>query len=175
MKCDCYYEYPDGYKGMYGNRGVCYGTKECDPCSCGGDKSKCDFYPERRKGTCKWCVHVTTPVSESFYWCKRNPDRGTKCPFDGDYSKCNDIAEVEKMGVMKTADMYLAAQADGKTYITGDMAYSAKEGLFDPDNGKKWPMDAFGSFKELMEYEWSELKIMTKREAELSLGVRIVD
>lgn len=22
----------------------CIGTKECDPCSCGGDRRKCDFY-----------------------------------------------------------------------------------------------------------------------------------
>lgn len=24
--------------------GVCYGTKECEECSCGGDRLKCDFY-----------------------------------------------------------------------------------------------------------------------------------
>lgn len=24
--------------------GKCSGTKECEECSCGGDKSKCDFY-----------------------------------------------------------------------------------------------------------------------------------
>ena len=24
--------------------GFCLGTKECEECSCGGDKSKCDFY-----------------------------------------------------------------------------------------------------------------------------------
>ena len=29
--------------------GVCWGTKETDECSCGGDKTKCDFYPEVRK------------------------------------------------------------------------------------------------------------------------------
>ena len=29
--------------------GVCYGTKEMDECSCGGDAAKCDFYPEKRK------------------------------------------------------------------------------------------------------------------------------
>lgn len=28
--------------------GVCWGTKECDECRCGGDESKCDFYPEVR-------------------------------------------------------------------------------------------------------------------------------
>ena len=29
---------------------VCWGTKEQDRCSCGGDKSKCDFYPLKRMG-----------------------------------------------------------------------------------------------------------------------------
>ena len=29
--------------------GVCWGTKECEECHCGGDKSKCDFYPEVRE------------------------------------------------------------------------------------------------------------------------------
>jgi hypothetical protein len=28
--------------------GVCWGTKECERCSCGGDETKCDFYPEKR-------------------------------------------------------------------------------------------------------------------------------
>lgn len=39
--CKCYYsEY--GY-------GVCWGTKEREACSCGGDRSLCDHYPESRK------------------------------------------------------------------------------------------------------------------------------
>jgi hypothetical protein len=29
-------------------RHTCWGTKECDECTCGGDPSKCDFYPEKR-------------------------------------------------------------------------------------------------------------------------------
>lgn len=29
--------------------GVCWGTRECDQCTCGGDETKCDFYPEVRK------------------------------------------------------------------------------------------------------------------------------
>ena len=28
--------------------GVCWGTRETDECSCGGDEIKCDFYPEVR-------------------------------------------------------------------------------------------------------------------------------
>lgn len=29
--------------------GTCWGTKECEECSCYGDPAKCDFYPEKRK------------------------------------------------------------------------------------------------------------------------------
>lgn len=34
----------DGY-----HDGSCWGTKEREPCSCGGDKSKCDFYEHVRQ------------------------------------------------------------------------------------------------------------------------------
>lgn len=44
-KCECWRETP--------NRkwidAVCAGTREQDACSCGGDKMKCDFYPEIRE------------------------------------------------------------------------------------------------------------------------------
>lgn len=40
-KCDCYYQ--------HGTKFVCYGTKEMEECSCGGNESKCNFYPEKRK------------------------------------------------------------------------------------------------------------------------------
>jgi hypothetical protein len=29
--------------------GICYGTKECEECSCGGNENRCDFYPEVRR------------------------------------------------------------------------------------------------------------------------------
>ena len=29
--------------------GVCWGTKECERCNCGGDRRQCDFYPEVRE------------------------------------------------------------------------------------------------------------------------------
>ena len=57
-KCDCYhiekrrkYSYnpvtgdPIGYDV---HEGVCWGTKECENCSCGGNQIQCDFYPEVR-------------------------------------------------------------------------------------------------------------------------------
>ena len=38
--CDCYHT-------EYG-RPQCWGTREREYCECGGDESKCDFYPEKR-------------------------------------------------------------------------------------------------------------------------------
>ena len=29
--------------------GVCWGTREADECNCGGDETKCDFYPNVRE------------------------------------------------------------------------------------------------------------------------------
>ena len=58
-KCDCYYiqtERQYTYNPITGDPirhnvdvGVCWGTRERDECSCGGDRSKCDFYPEVRE------------------------------------------------------------------------------------------------------------------------------
>lgn len=39
QKCNCYMQ--------HGMKYLCYGTKEMEECSCGGDESKCNFYPEK--------------------------------------------------------------------------------------------------------------------------------
>lgn len=46
--CNCYIRDTDGLGGFIPR---CYGTKEREICQCGGDESKCDFYPEKRKKT----------------------------------------------------------------------------------------------------------------------------
>lgn len=54
-KCDCYYEdryladYTPLMKPIYKTVTRCNGTRERDECSCGGDRTKCDFYPEVRE------------------------------------------------------------------------------------------------------------------------------
>lgn len=54
-KCDCYreskrFEYnPIIMKGVMNPYSYCNGTRERDECSCGGDRTKCDFYPEVRE------------------------------------------------------------------------------------------------------------------------------
>lgn len=40
MACKCYH----ADKNFLGEIGVCWGTKECESCSCRGDEAKCDFY-----------------------------------------------------------------------------------------------------------------------------------
>ena len=43
--CLCYHD----EQNFLHECGVCYGTKEKEPCSCGGDPAKCDFYEEVRE------------------------------------------------------------------------------------------------------------------------------
>lgn len=45
-ECNCYEQYTDSLGKSFGR---CLGTKEIEICGCGGDESKCNFYPERRK------------------------------------------------------------------------------------------------------------------------------
>ena len=126
----------DSYTTYYGES-RCLGTKEVDRCNCGGDESKCDFYPEKRKAA-------------------------------------------EKM--LNTAEMWLKAQEDGKTYIVKQktLAYSKERGLFYVTDltsynylkdFKNWKFD------QLLSLEWTEMSetIMTKAEAEKKFGIRIVD
>lgn len=57
-KCHCYHKQPKTrytYHPITGSPigndivvGVCWGTKETEECSCGGDETKCDFYPKVR-------------------------------------------------------------------------------------------------------------------------------
>jgi hypothetical protein len=53
-QCECYIEdrqladYTPLMKPIYKTVSLCFGTRERDRCSCGGDRTKCDFYPEVR-------------------------------------------------------------------------------------------------------------------------------
>ena len=52
-RCKCWEEFKQ-IKGWYGNEpmyiisSICNGTKEREKCTCNGDITKCDFYPEYR-------------------------------------------------------------------------------------------------------------------------------
>ena len=121
----------DSYTTYYGES-RCLGTKEVETCSCGGDESKCDFYPEKRKAA---------------------------------------------QETLNTAEMWLKAQKDGKTYIVKQqtLCYSKQRGLFHAtnchSNFNNFTLDKFLSL------EWTEMQeeIMTKAEAEKKFGIRITD
>lgn len=87
-KCDCYHTQTKRqytYNPITGDPighdvdiGVCWGTKECEECSCGGDETKCDFYPEVRQKALKeqepkfgkWIsVKNNNPNKNGYYLC----------------------------------------------------------------------------------------------------------
>lgn len=132
-QCKCYEVRIDRIYGNEVKYGVCLGTKEIDRCGCGGDESKCDFYPEKRKAA-------------------------------------------EKK--LNTAEMWLKAQEDGKTYYSkeADALYSKEFGLVEGgDISQKVSMGDFPTFEHLMKSKWEEVKVMSKAEAEKKFGIRIVD
>lgn len=140
---------------------ICNGTKEREECSCGGDVTKCNFYPEKREKQCT----LDAEYSEA---CKKMLNNHSA-------STGIDVIELMEDKTMNTAEMYLAAQKNGKTYRCQDMLYSAARGLVGRHDGEDWPMDAFDDLEELMRYQWHDDVTMTRKEAEERLGVRIVD
>lgn len=83
---------------------------------------------------------------------------------------------------MNTAEMWLQAQKDGKTYevVDGDIAYSKEMGLVDKcDFNRPWNLDAWKYWNErgldeLINNEWGEMdNIMTIEEAEEKFGIKI--
>ena len=70
-KCDNYFQ--------HGLKFLCYGTKEMEVCSCGGDTSKCNFYPEKRKQKIvnadrEKLVELLESAESSCYW--NSEDKG---------------------------------------------------------------------------------------------------
>lgn len=174
-KCKCWEE-KQQIKGWYGDKPIyktvqiCIGTKECEECSCGGDESKCNFYPEKKKeNKCNY-------FSKGF--CGSNYITEKKCSCNGDKGKCDFYESFRKENkIMTTAEMWLKAQEDGKTYKAYDMMYNRQFGFHDKDK-KKWPGNAFEYVNDIFEIKNWELKPdneMTRAEAEKKFGIKIID
>lgn len=196
-RCSCYHFYQGA--GVFYSDGVCYGTKEREPCSCGGDPAKCDFYPEKRKAAI--CDLYDTQSKQC------EPYKPCICPYDGDTSKCtfdeqytkayeNMLSEkstatpvniydfMEKKN-MNTAEMWLEAQKTGARYecANSNIAYSKDLGLvIKDDRGISWEllcMDGGGGARALDDllggYQWEMAeKPISISEAEKLLGRRII-
>ena len=92
-KCNCYEErsiciYTNPPR--YDHYGVCLGTKEVDRCSCGGDESKCNFYPEKRKAAQKM-------LSTAEMWLKAQEDGKMYINNDVLYSKVCGFVDVDDL------------------------------------------------------------------------------
>lgn len=106
---------------------------------------------------------------------------GTKereeCSCNGDPIKCNFYPEKRKEGkMMNTAEMFVQANKDGKTYVSEDMRYSKGSGFYNC-SGTPWIAGAFRYVNDIFELEW-KLKPdneMTKAEAEAKFNIKIVD
>lgn len=86
--CLCYHD----EKNFLHECGVCYGTKEKEPCSCGGDPAKCDFYEEVREKYIHRTNHdllISKTPEELAEWiesiepsaCPWRDDHGDNCRF----------------------------------------------------------------------------------------------
>lgn len=70
--CKCYVQTNES--GMFGIvYGRCNGTKEIDLCTCCGDRSRCDFYLERRDKTKK--VNLEEIVDIWLNWLVKSNDK----------------------------------------------------------------------------------------------------
>lgn len=106
---------------------------------------------------------------------------GTKevetCGCGSDTNKCTFYPEKRNPETLNTAEMWLKAQEDGKTYICNSVLYNKKTGFISATGRDPWPISVFDSIDTLMECQWSlyQQEIMTKFEAETKFGIRIVD
>ena len=101
-----------------------------------------------------------------------------RCYCFGIKSNCDFYPEKRKAAEkkMNTAEMWLKAQEDGKTYICNSVLYNKKTGFISATSLDPWPIGAFDNIENLMEAHWSlyQEEIMTKAEAEKKYGIRIV-
>lgn len=137
---------------------------------------KCDYY-HLRSETRYSCLPPFNSQTTVYGVCFGTKEQD-RCNCDGDESKCSFYPEKRKAAEkkMNTAEMWLKAQEDGKTYLSrnADVIYSKEIGFVDRyDNQPVFPSE-FDTFESLMESKWEEIKIMTKTDAEKEFGIKIV-
>ena len=143
------------------------------------------------------CYHVIEEKPGKFSGeCWRTKER-ERCYCNGDTCHCtyypekrNATIDVENKDgnmskektILNTAEMWLKAQEDGKTYIVKQqtLCYSKQRGLFySTDLTPYNSLSNFANFTvdRFLSLEWQEMQteIMTKAEAETKFGIKIVN
>ena len=80
IKCDAYHN----ERNYYGGYGVCWGTKEKDPCTCGGDWNKCNFYRHEDEN-CEANIKKERPMYDELKERCRTCSQGCIYPSDCSY------------------------------------------------------------------------------------------
>lgn len=104
-KCEC-------YEVTTANRGIvecrCNGTKEREICTCGGDKSKCDFYNLEKSTVGEEIMDAVTFLKEKKRMCDYEGGEGRGCTYCPIYENllegfdsCDDIDERRPQEVVK--------------------------------------------------------------------------
>lgn len=120
-KCSCYVEYETN--GFLNGR--CNGTREQDLCSCGGDESRCDFYPEKRGEILET---PELPVYKLTYNISAKIDKNvdaliTKTISDAVDGHIYGEILINKNKVVEAFDKYLAKRVLRKDVAAGDSKY----------------------------------------------------
>lgn len=77
---------------------------------------------------------------------------------------------------MDTLDMMAQAKIDGKIYQHGDELFYAFETGFVDEDGHPFECGdlPFSTLNEFIDYQWKQIRSMTRAEAEAKLGIKIV-
>lgn len=133
--CSCYHQ--------LGRKAVCYGTKEMEECNCGGDRTKCNFYP---------------PVNTS-----ATHQNGSKKATADKLNTAEMWITAQDSGKIYVRDDVLYSKELGFVDI----------GSFDPVNMNEFDLTLSEFFDEGLWSEYEAAEIMTIEEAEKKFNIRI--
>ena len=118
--------------------------------------------------------YLDQPVKKVKQICNGTKEREA-CNCNGDVKKCNFYPDKRKESEsMNTAEMWLKAQQDGKTYYCGPLEYQKDFGLRYRETKGTPYQGAWVSLNHFMKERWCSYPVMTKSEAEAKFNIKIV-
>lgn len=132
-------------------------------------KETCNFYKQ---------IHTTYCGMPSILHVCNGTKNRNECTCDGNEAMCDFYPErrYKSKNLLTTAEMWLAAQKDGETYVTDFLhtSYQKDEGFFVND---KYKYIDTPSLAEWMNKMWKkqEKRKLTKEQAEKEFDIKIVD
>lgn len=142
---------------------------------------KCKSYEEKVEKEYFYCENNGSQVPYASWNRLQGYCRGTKeynsCSCGGNPRKCNFYENIRKeANKMNTAEMWLKAQKDGKTYVSVNLIYNKSTGFIWDDNSDAEELNETWTRSSVLNEDGWELSsnIMTKEEAEKNFNIKIV-